>query len=87
MDVSADRDFVIDTLHSSALLMQHLSRLSEDWILYSTDEFGWLDLSDKVTSGSSLMPRKKNLDSLELIRGKYGRVFGAYTAVMSLMTR
>jgi argininosuccinate lyase len=85
MDVSADRDFVIDTLHASALIMQHLSRLSEDWILYSSDEFGWLDLSDKVTSGSSLMPQKKNPDSLELIRGKYGRVFGAYTAVMSLM--
>jgi argininosuccinate lyase len=85
MDVSADRDFVIDTLHACALTMQHLSRLSEDWILYSSDEFGWLDLSDKVTSGSSLMPQKKNPDSLELIRGKYGRVFGAYTAVMSLM--
>ncbi len=85
MDVSADRDFVIDTLHACSLTMQHLSRLSEDWILYSSDEFGWLDLSDKVTSGSSLMPQKKNPDSLELIRGKYGRVFGAYTAVMSLM--
>lgn len=85
MDVSADRDFLIDTLHSLALIMQHLSRLSEDWILYSSDEFGWLDLSDKVTSGSSLMPQKKNPDSLELVRGKYGRVFGAYSAVMSMM--
>ena len=50
--------------------MLHLSRLAEDWILYSSEEFGWLELGDGVTSGSSLMPQKKNPDSLELIRGK-----------------
>jgi len=65
--------------------MLHLSRLSEDWILYSSEEFGWLDLSDGVTSGSSLMPQKKNPDSLELIRGKCGRVFGAYSALFLTM--
>jgi argininosuccinate lyase len=60
--------------------MLHLSRLAEDWILYSSEEFGWLELGDGVTSGSSLMPQKKNPDSLELIRGKSGAcsaIFGA----------
>ncbi len=65
--------------------MLHLSRLAEDWILYSSDEFGWLDLSDAVTSGSSLMPQKKNPDSLELIRGKCGRVFGAFSSLFVTM--
>jgi argininosuccinate lyase len=61
--------------------MLHLSRLAEDWILYSSEEFDWLDLGDGVTSGSSLMPQKKNPDSLELIRGKCGRVYGAFTSL------
>ncbi|MBM3762282.1 MAG: argininosuccinate lyase [Acidobacteria bacterium] len=85
MDVSADRDFALDYMHAANLVMLHLSRLSEDWILYSSEEFGWLDLSDGVTSGSSLMPQKKNPDSLELIRGKCGRVFGAYSALFLTM--
>lgn len=85
MDVSADRDFVLDYMHAANLVLLHLSRLSEDWILYSGEEFGWLELSDGVTSGSSLMPQKKNPDSLELIRGKCGRVFGAYSALFLTM--
>jgi argininosuccinate lyase len=85
MDVSADRDFVLDFLHAAALTMLHLSRLSEDWILYSSEEFGWLELGDGVTSGSSLMPQKKNPDSLELIRGKCGRVFGDYNSLFMTM--
>ena len=85
MDVSADRDFVLDFLYAASLTMLHLSRLAEDWILYSGDEFGWLELSDAVTSGSSLMPQKKNPDSLELIRGKCGRVFGAFTSLFVTM--
>ncbi len=85
MDVSADRDFALDYMHAANLAMLHLSRLSEDWILYSGEEFGWLDLSDGVTSGSSLMPQKKNPDSLELIRGKCGRVFGAYSSLFVTM--
>jgi argininosuccinate lyase len=85
MDVSGDRDFVFDYLHAANLVMLHLSRLAEDWILYSSEEFGWLELSDAVTSGSSLMPQKKNPDSLELIRGKCGRVFGAYSALFVTM--
>jgi len=76
MDVSADRDFALDFLYAASTTMLHLSRLAEDWILYSSEEFGWLELGDGVTSGSSLMPQKKNPDSLELIRGKSGRVFG-----------
>jgi argininosuccinate lyase len=85
MDVSADRDFVLDFLYAASTIMLHLSRLAEDWILYSTDEFGWLELSDAVTSGSSLMPQKKNPDSLELIRGKAGRVFGSLHALLVTM--
>ncbi len=81
MDVSADRDFALDYLHAANLVMLHLSRLSEDWILYSSEEFGWMELGDGVTSGSSLMPQKKNPDSLELIRGKSGRVFGDYSSL------
>jgi argininosuccinate lyase len=82
MDASADRDFVLDFLYAASLIALHLSRLAEDWILYSSEEFGWLELSDSVTSGSSLMPQKKNPDSLELIRGKSGRVIGSLTSLL-----
>ncbi len=85
MDVSADRDFVLDFLYAASTILLHLSRLAEDWILYSSEEFGWIELSDAVTSGSSLMPQKKNPDSLELIRGKCGRVFGALTSLLVTM--
>ncbi len=81
MDVAADRDFVLDYLYAASMVMVHLSRMCEDWILYSSDEFGWLDLGDGVTSGSSLMPQKKNPDSLELIRGKSGRVWGSLNSL------
>jgi argininosuccinate lyase len=82
MDVSADRDFALDFLYAASVTMLHLSRISEDWILYSSEEFAWMELGDGVTSGSSLMPQKKNPDSLELIRGKSGRVFGSLTSLM-----
>ncbi|MBI3723380.1 argininosuccinate lyase [bacterium] len=85
MDVSADRDFVLDFLYAASVTMLHLSRLAEDWIIFSTDEFSWLELGDEVTSGSSLMPQKKNPDSLELIRGKCGRVFGSLSSLMMTM--
>ncbi len=85
MDASADRDFVLDFLYAASMMMLHLSRLAEDWILYSGEEYGWLELSDGVTSGSSLMPQKKNPDSLELIRGKCGRVFGCLNALYVTM--
>lgn len=85
MDVSGDRDFALDFLYSCSMAMLHLSRLAEDWILYSSEEFGWISLGDGVTSGSSLMPQKKNPDSLELIRGKSGRVFGDLTSLFVTM--
>src|SRR6185437_8298810 len=85
MDVSGDRDFALDFLYSSSMILLHLSRLAEDWILYSSEEFGWITLGDGVTSGSSLMPQKKNPDSLELIRGKSGRVFGDLTSLFITM--
>ncbi len=85
MDVSADRDFALDFLYAASTVMLHLSRLAEDWILYSSEEFGWMTLGDGVTSGSSLMPQKKNPDSLELIRGKSGRVFGDLTSLFVTM--
>jgi len=85
MDVSSDRDFALDFLYAAAVTMLHLSRLAEDWILYSSEEFGWIELGDGVTSGSSLMPQKKNPDSLELIRGKCGRVMGSFTSLFMTM--
>jgi argininosuccinate lyase len=85
MDVSGDRDFVLDFLYAASTAMIHLSRLAEDWILYSGEEFAWMELGDGVTSGSSLMPQKKNPDSLELIRGKCGRVIGSLTSLMVTM--
>ena len=85
MDVSADRDFALDFLFAASTVMLHLSRLAEDWILYSSEEFGWLELGDEVASGSSLMPQKKNPDSLELIRGKCGRVFGDLASLFITM--
>lgn len=85
MDVSADRDFALDYLYAASTTMIHLSRLAEDWILYSSEEFGWIELGDGVTSGSSLMPQKKNPDSLELIRGKSGRVLGALNSLLITM--
>jgi argininosuccinate lyase len=85
MDVSGDRDFALDFLHAASLAMLHLSRLAEDWILYSGEEYGWLELGDGVTTGSSMMPQKKNPDALELIRGKCGPVFGDYSALFLIM--
>ena len=83
MDTAGDRDFALDFLYAASATMLHLSRLAEDWILYSSEEFGFLELGDEVTSGSSLMPQKKNPDSLELIRGKTGRVMGCLQALMT----
>lgn len=76
MDAVGDRDYIVEFLFWASLLSTHLSRWAEDMILYSTKEFGFVSLSDAYSTGSSLMPQKKNADSLELIRGKSGRVFG-----------
>ena len=82
LDAVSDRDFALDFLHAASVTMLHLSRLAEDWIFYSSEEFGFLELGDEVTSGSSLMPQKKNPDAFELVRGKAGRVVGDLTALM-----
>ncbi|KAM6155297.1 argininosuccinate lyase [Rhynchocyon petersi] len=76
MDATSERDFVAEFLFWASLCMTHLSRMAEDLILYSTKEFSFVQLSDAYSTGSSLMPQKKNPDSLELIRSKAGRVFG-----------
>ncbi|KAG8906278.1 argininosuccinate lyase [Tulasnella sp. 403] len=72
----ADRDFIVEFLMWSTMAMGHISRLAEDFIIYSTAEFGFITLSDAYSTGSSIMPQKKNPDSLELLRGKCGRIFG-----------
>lgn len=78
----SDRDFVVETLFFGSLISTHLSRVAEDLIIYSTAEFGFVKLSDAYSTGSSLMPQKKNPDSLELLRGKSGRVFGQMAGFM-----
>ncbi|HWO02647.1 MAG TPA: argininosuccinate lyase [Blastocatellia bacterium] len=85
IDAVSDRDFVIEFIGAAAIAMVHLSRLAEDLIIYSTTEFGLVELSDAVSTGSSLMPQKKNPDSLELVRGKAGRVFGHHAAMLATM--
>ena len=82
MDAIADRDYIMETLFDLAVIGAHLSRLSEDVILWCTAEFGFATLSDAHTTGSSLMPQKKNPDVAELTRGKTGRLYGNLTAVM-----
>ncbi len=85
LDAVSDRDFAIETVSASALVMMHLSRLSEELILWNSPEFGWVEMGDNVTTGSSIMPQKKNPDVAELVRGKAGRVFGDLTALLTLM--
>ena len=85
LDATADRDFVSSTLHAYALVMVHLSRLAEDLIIFTGEEFGFFDLADRVSTGSSLMPQKKNPDPLELVRGKTGRVIGHVAGWLTTM--
>jgi argininosuccinate lyase len=86
IDAVSDRDYIIEFANAAALTMMHLSRLSEDLIIYSTQEFGFIKLGDAIATGSSLMPQKKNPDSLELVRGKSARIFGHVTALL-VMTK
>jgi argininosuccinate lyase len=85
IDAVSDRDFVIEFLSASSILMVHLSRLSEEFILWNTAEFGFIELPDAFSTGSSIMPQKKNPDVFELIRGKSGRVFGALISLLGMM--
>ena len=82
LDAVSDRDHVMELLSDASISMVHLSRLAEDLIIYNSGEAHFVELSDKVTSGSSLMPQKKNPDALELIRGKCGRVVAALTGML-----
>jgi argininosuccinate lyase len=85
MDAVADRDFACELLSVLAILGMHLSRLSEDTILWASAEFGFLNLSDRHTTGSSLMPQKKNPDIAELARGKTGRLYGNLISLLTVM--
>jgi argininosuccinate lyase len=85
MDAVSDRDFIAEFIFVCSLIMMHLSRFCEDIILWSTDEFNFLEISDAFTTGSSIMPQKKNPDVAELIRGKTGRIYGNLIAILTLM--
>jgi len=85
LDAVSDRDFAIEFVAAASILMMHLSRLAEELILWSSFEFGFVTLDDSVTTGSSIMPQKKNPDVAELARGKTGRVYGDLIALLTLM--
>ncbi|MEF3192556.1 MAG: argininosuccinate lyase [Campylobacterales bacterium] len=85
LDTVSDRDFALEMLFNCATAMMHLSRLSEELILWSSYEFGWISLSDRFSTGSSIMPQKKNPDVPELIRGKTGRVYGDLMGLLTVM--
>jgi argininosuccinate lyase len=85
MDAVSDRDYLVEFLSWASLTQIHLSRLAEDLILYSSREFGFVEISDAYATGSSLMPQKKNADSLELVRGKTGRVVGDLTGMLMVL--
>lgn len=85
MDAVSDRDFILEFLSNGSLLMMHLSRFCEELLLWSSHEFKFVSLSDAYSTGSSIMPQKKNPDMAELIRGKTGRVYGNLTALLTVM--
>ncbi|NLP37130.1 MAG: argininosuccinate lyase [Firmicutes bacterium] len=85
MDAVSDRDFIVEFLANAAILMMHLSRLSEDLILWNSQEFGFVILDDAFTTGSSIMPQKKNPDVAELVRGKTGRVYGHLMGLLTVL--
>ncbi len=85
IDASSDRDFCVEFVACCATAMMHLTRLAEDWILYASQEFGFLRIDDAFCTGSSMMPQKRNPDVLELVRGKNGRVVGALTGLLAVL--
>ena len=85
IDAVSDRDFVAEYIFCCSTVMAHLSRFCEDLILYSSAEFGFIDIADNYSTGSSIMPQKKNPDIPELIRGKTGRVYGSLTAILTVI--
>ena len=85
MDSVADRDYVIEFLSALSTIMMHLSRFSEEVIIWNSNEYGFVEIDDAYSTGSSIMPQKKNPDIAELVRGKTGRVYGALTAILTTM--
>ncbi|MBE8190116.1 MAG: argininosuccinate lyase [Candidatus Thioglobus sp.] len=85
LDAVSDRDFAIEFLSAASIIMMHLSRFSEELILWSSAQFNFIELQDSVCTGSSIMPQKKNPDAAELVRGKSGRVYGNLTALLTIM--
>ncbi|MDH4226905.1 MAG: argininosuccinate lyase [Deltaproteobacteria bacterium] len=85
MDAVGDRDFIIEFLAAASIIMMHLSRLSEELIIWASNEFSFIELSDEYSTGSSIMPQKKNPDMAELARGKTGRVYGSLISVLTTM--
>ncbi|TNE40653.1 MAG: argininosuccinate lyase [Alphaproteobacteria bacterium] len=85
LDSVSDRDFILETLNNAAICAIHLSRLAEEIVIWSSAQFGFISLSDRYTTGSSIMPQKRNPDAAELIRAKAGRIFGAQTALQNVM--
>ena len=85
MDAVSDRDFLIEFHSAASILMMHVSRMSEEVILWSSREFGFISLSDEFTTGSSIMPQKRNPDFAELARGKTGRVYGNLMGILTIM--
>jgi len=85
VDAVSDRDFCAEFIFDCALIATHLSRLAEDWIIYSSSEFGFVWIDDAYCTSSSMMPQKRNPDMLELIRGKTGRVYGSLTAILTIL--
>ena len=85
LDSVADRDFALETLAAAAICAMHLSRLAEEFVLWTTPQFGFVKLSDAYTTGSSIMPQKRNPDAAELTRGKTGRIFGDLVGLLTVM--
>jgi argininosuccinate lyase len=85
MDAVSDRDYIIEFASAAALTMMHLSRFCEELVIWSTPEFGFIEIGDAFTTGSSIMPQKKNPDVAELVRGKTGRAYGALMALLTVM--
>ncbi|MGX7092325.1 argininosuccinate lyase [Hutsoniella sourekii] len=85
LDAVSNRDFILDSLQCFSSLMVHMSRFAEDFIIYSSQEFGFVESSDSYATGSSMMPQKKNPDALELIRGKSGKIIGLMNAMYTIM--
>ncbi|MDA0840433.1 MAG: argininosuccinate lyase [Planctomycetota bacterium] len=84
IDAVSDRDHIIELISACAIISMHLSRLAEEWVLWASEEFGFIKMDDSVATGSSIMPQKKNPDPMELVRGKTGRVYGHLMSILTV---